>query len=68
MVGGRLFISYARKDQAHVYPFVQALSEAGVEVWIDREEIEPLDEFPARIRDGLGRCHALLAWYSFQYA
>jgi hypothetical protein len=64
----RLFISYSRLNKLEVYPFVEALKAAGVEIWIDRDEIDPLDEFPARIRDGLARCHALLAWYSAAYA
>jgi hypothetical protein len=45
-----------------------ALAKAGIEIWIDREEIDPLDDFPARIRNGLARSHALLAWYSPEYA
>jgi hypothetical protein len=63
-----LFLSYSRRNKAQVYPFAEALTAAGVEVWIDREEIDPLDNFPARIRDGLAQCHALLAWYSPDYA
>ena len=39
-----LFISYSRKNKEQVYPFVDALSKAGVDVWIDRG-IEPLDIF-----------------------
>jgi len=66
--GGKLFLSYSRQNKALVYPFVEALTAAGVEVWIDREEIDPLDDFPARIREGLAQCHALLAWYSPEYA
>ena len=65
---GKLFVSYARLNKAEVYPFVEALTAAGVEVWVDREEIDPLDDFPARIREGLARCHALLAWYSPAFA
>src|SRR5207248_74256 len=64
----RLFISYSRRNKEQVYAFADALAAAGVEVWIDREEINPLDDFPARIRDGLAQCHALLAWYSPEYA
>jgi len=63
----RLFISYSRQNKAQVYPFADALR-ASVEVWIDCEEIDPLDDFPERIRDGLARSHALLAWYSPEYA
>ena len=65
---GRLFISYSRRNKAQVYPFAEALTAAGIEVWIDREEIDPLDDFPARIREGIAQCHALLAWYSPEYA
>jgi TIR domain len=65
---GSLFISYSRKDKAQVYPFADALTQAGIEVWIDREEIDGLDDFPERILDGLGHSHALLAWYSSEYA
>jgi hypothetical protein len=65
---GRLFISYSRQNKAEVYPFADALAQAGVDVWIDKEGIDPLDDFPARIRDGLARSHALLAWYSPEYA
>ncbi|HBA73269.1 MAG: hypothetical protein A2X82_09160 [Geobacteraceae bacterium GWC2_55_20] len=63
-----LFISYSRKNKEQVYPFAEALTKAGVDIWIDREEIDPLNDFPARIRDGLARSHALLAWYSPEYA
>ena len=65
---GRLFISYSRRNKEQVYPLADALAQAGIEIWIDREEIDPLDDFPARIRDGLARSHALLAWYSPEYA
>ena len=58
--GGKLFLSYSRQNKALVYPFVEALTAAGVEVWIDREEIDPLDDFPARIREGLARVRARL--------
>src|SRR5690349_19206672 len=62
--GGRLFISYSRKNKAEVYALAEALEQAGIEIWIDCEEIEPLGDFPAHIGDGLARCHALVAWYS----
>ena len=64
---GRLFISYSRANKAQVYPFAETLTDAGIQIWIDREEIAPLDDFPARIRDGLAQCQALLAWYSPEY-
>jgi len=43
---GTLFISYASVDKAQVFPFAEALVRAGIDVWIDREEIEPLGDFP----------------------
>jgi len=64
----RLFISYSRTNKAEVDPFVEGLTKAGINVWMDREEIEGFDDFPQRIRDGLGQSHALLAWYSPEYA
>ena len=67
-LSGRLFISYSRRNKAEVYPFAEALTAAGIEVWIDREEIDPLDDFPARIREGIAKCQAFLAWYSPEYS
>lgn len=66
--GNRLFISYSRRNKEQVYAFVDALIATGVDIWIDRQDIEALDDFPMRIRDGLAQCHALLAWYSPEYA
>jgi hypothetical protein len=64
----RLFISYSRKNKEQVYPFADALIKGGIDVWIDRAEIDPLDDFPAHIREGLAHSHALLAWYSPEFA
>ena len=64
----RLFISYSRKDKGQVYAFAEALTAAGINVWVDREEIDPLDDFPACIREGIAQCHAFLAWYTPEYA
>ena len=66
--GGKLFISYSRRNREQVYPLVEALVKAGIDLWIDREEVDPLDDFPARIREGLARSQGLLAWYSSEYA
>jgi hypothetical protein len=65
---GGVFISYSRQDKVRVLPFVEAMRRAGVPVWIDEAEIDALDDFPARIREGLARSRALLAWYSPRYA
>lgn len=68
MRGRVLFISYSRRNRDDVYRFVDALRRADVSVWIDLQDIDPLDEFPSRIRDGIAGAHALLAWYSKEYA
>jgi len=65
---GRLFVSYSRKNSADVIPFVERLADAGVDVWIDRQEIAAFDDFPLRIREALAGSGALLAWYSREYA
>jgi hypothetical protein len=56
------------QNKVQVYLLADALAQAGIDLWINREEIDPLDDFPARIRDGLVRSHALFAWYSPEYA
>jgi TIR domain-containing protein len=37
---GHVFVSYSRRDQARVDLIVEVLTEAGIEVWIDRSDIE----------------------------
>ena len=44
-----IFISYSRKDTAIVDQFVKRLTEAGYNVWIDREGIYIGDQFKAKI-------------------
>ena len=63
-----LIISYSRRDGPRVHALAEALVRVGVQVWIDRDSIDPLGDVPARIREGLAGPHALLAWYSNDYA
>jgi hypothetical protein len=63
----RLFISYRRSKASLVDALVAALEAEGVEVWIDRSEIEDAASIQRRIDEGLASCHALLAWYSADY-
>ena len=44
-----IFISYSRKDSDIVNQFVNQLTDAGYNVWIDREGIVGGDQFKARI-------------------
>lgn len=64
----QIFISYRRHCVAEVKAAQAALEAAGVKVWLDLEEIDPLADFPQRIRDGIGASHALLSWWSADYA
>lgn len=63
-----LFVSYRRTQLARVEPAVHALEAAGVECFLDQKAIDPLADFPERIRQGIGASHALLAWWSADYA
>ncbi len=63
----RLFISYRRSNASPVDALVAALEAEGVEVWMDRSEIDDAASIQRRIDEGLASCHALLAWYSADY-
>ncbi|MDP2134798.1 MAG: tetratricopeptide repeat protein, partial [Sulfuritalea sp.] len=62
-----IFISYRRIDAAAVDILVAALKVEGIDVWIDRAEIDDAAAIQARIEQGLARAGALLAWYSADY-
>jgi TIR domain-containing protein/tetratricopeptide repeat protein/NB-ARC domain-containing protein len=64
----QLFISYRRSHKAAVLAARTALAAAGVEVWLDLEDIDPLADFPQRIRAGIDASHAMLVWWSADYA
>lgn len=48
-----VFISYSRKDTSIVDQFVNRLTEAGYNVWIDREGIYSGDEFSGKIAEAI---------------
>lgn len=56
-----IFISYAHKDAALVYPEIQALHEQGYRIWYD-EGIDPGNEWPDQIARALGRCANFLVF------
>lgn len=64
----RLFISYRRSHKAAVLAAKAALEAAGLDVWLDLEDIDPLADFPGRIRQGIAESHAALIWWSADYA
>jgi ferredoxin len=55
------FVSYMREDSALVEEMVEALREAGIETWIDRDSIEPGTLWKESIAEALGRGSIFLA-------
>ena len=47
---------------------VASLENAGVDCFFDRESILPLEDFPRRICEAIDRSHAVLVWWSLDYA
>ena len=64
----RLFISYRRSRLAEVKPAVESLRAGGIDCFLDVDDIDPLADFPERIRAGVAESHGLLAWWSDDYA
>ncbi len=64
----KIFISYRRTQQEQLRPVVDALRDVGLGVFFDLEDIKALADFPERIRDGLASSHAMLVWWSSDYA
>jgi len=63
-----VFVSYRRKDVEFTKKLVQALQDAGKEVWIDWEDIPPGSEgFSDDIRRGLEGADAFIAILSPDY-
>ena len=62
-----LFISYRRTHLPQLQRVKRFLEHVGIECFLDVETIDPLANFPDRIREAIGRSHALLAWWSSDY-
>ncbi|MFT5682181.1 MAG: tetratricopeptide (TPR) repeat protein [Myxococcota bacterium] len=57
-----LFISHRSTERERVRPLVAAMEVRGVRVWLDERHIDDFTpDIRERIREGLGRCRALLA-------
>jgi tetratricopeptide (TPR) repeat protein len=63
-----LFISYRRTQTDAVRPVVDALQAAGIDCFFDVEDIDELADFPERVRQGIDASHAMLVWWSADYA
>jgi len=57
---GYAFMSYASADRARVEPIVQALADAGLNVWMDRHDIHAGTNWAAEIVQSIRGCSALL--------
>ena len=62
-----LFVSYRRTQTSAVRPVVAALERAGIDCFFDQDDIDPLADFPERVRQGIDDSHALLVWWSADY-
>ena len=58
-----IFVSYAHKDKALVYPELVRLHEAGYRIWYD-EGIVPGEDFTANIANALLECCVFIVWIS----
>lgn len=56
----RIFISYRRSELECVRHMAQALHDAGADVFIDVEQVEPLSNFPERLRAAIADSHAVV--------
>ncbi len=57
---GYAFISYASVDRDRVEPIVKALADAGINVWMDRNDIRAGANWAAEIVQSIRGCSALL--------
>ncbi|GAA1945975.1 hypothetical protein GCM10009738_19200 [Kitasatospora viridis] len=62
-----VFLSYSRADRERVAPLVDALEQAGLNVFVDHAAIPDFQPISATIREQLGRSKVLLAFYSAGY-
>jgi hypothetical protein len=56
----KVFISHAAEDEALASKIVSSLEDAGLEVWYDRREIIPGDNWADRIANGLRESNAMV--------
>lgn len=66
--GYDLFLSCAGPDRVPVRRFYQALEKAGLRVFLDEEDINPIEGITSTIENALRSSTALLAYYSASYA
>ena len=55
-----VFLSHSAKDKAVVRELAARLQQDGVRVWLDAEQIMPVDSIPAKIEAGLEHSRVLV--------
>jgi serine/threonine protein kinase len=58
-IEGKVFVSYARKDQDYVHDLARQLRSIGVDIWID-QDIAPGTNWDHHIEDALAACDKML--------
>jgi hypothetical protein len=53
---GAIFLSYASEDRAVVQVICDSLEQAGMDVWFDRHDLKPGDDFERKIRFTIEAC------------
>jgi hypothetical protein len=59
-----VFISYSRRDVASVDQFAEAMTRAGIEVWLDREDIRAGNSWRVQIVEAIDACSAFVLMLS----
>jgi hypothetical protein len=62
-----IFFSYSHADKDEVMPICRALRAEGLDVWIDKTEVEDGESITRSIVEGLAQSKVLLAYYSQNY-
>ena len=57
---GKIFISYSRNDIEITDKFINALSQAGMETWVDRESIKVGNSWRKEIVEAIDECDAFV--------
>ena len=68
MLSPRLFVSYSRRDKAFVDALVRELQRRGFRIFLDTSDIDPGDNFVARLTKEIARATAIVAVISEHYS
>ena len=60
----QVFISYSQNDRKVAERFSNVLKESGLDVWFDKEQIYPGDNWAAKVSEGLEDSQAMIVLLS----